>query len=162
MNILPKRKKIRMESFDYSSSCAYFLTICSKDREPIFWKKQYLKNVGADTIRPYDRLSEIGQVVDKAINQISEHYSNVVVDKYAIMPDHIHIIIFLLPDDDGRMISAPTVSVIVGQMKRWVSKVVGHTVWQKSFIDRVIRNETGYRAAWNYIESNPYVFDEKQ
>ena len=51
---LPERKKIRMENFDYSSSHSYFLTICSKDRKPIFWKEQYLKNVGADNIRPYN------------------------------------------------------------------------------------------------------------
>ena len=44
-------------------------------------------------------------------------------------------------------------------MKRWVSMQIGHSIWQKSFIDRVIRNDKGYRAVWEYIENNPIKLD---
>ena len=155
---LPKRKQNRLSHYDYSQNGAYFITVCTANRNKILWNP-----VGADTIRPKTvPLSNIGKIVEQGILQMADHYQNVAVDHYCIMPDHMHLILRIAADADGRMISAPTVSVIVGQMKRWVSKEVGYSVWQKSFIDRVIRNESGYRAAWNYIESNPYVFDEKQ
>ena len=59
----------------------------------------------------------------------------------------------------GRQIAAPTVSAVVGHMKRWVSIRIGHSIWQKSFVDRVIRNDKGYRAVWEYIENNPIKLD---
>ena len=62
----------------------------------------------------------------------------------------------------GRMISAPTVSNVVGSMKRWVSKELGVSIWQKSFFDRVIRGEKDYLEIWQYIDENPlkWVSDE--
>ena len=151
MNILPKRKSIRIGDYDYSTPGAYFITVCVNDRKPILW------NVGAATCRP--NLSQIGAVVEAAILQIPEHYPAVSVDKYCIMPDHLHMILSINTDEDGRQITAPTVSTVVGSMKRWVSMQLGHTIWQKSFIDRVIRNDQGYRAVWEYIENNPIKLD---
>ena len=69
------------------------------------------------------------------------------------------MILSINTDEDGRQVAAPTVSTIVGHMKRWVSKQIHQSIWQKSFIDRVIRNETGYRAVWEYIENNPVKLD---
>ena len=48
MNTLPKRKTIRLPDYDYSTPGAYFITICTANREKIFWH-----GVGADNIRPY-------------------------------------------------------------------------------------------------------------
>ena len=155
---LPKRKKIRLENYNYSSAGAYFVTVCTQDRKKLFWSDN--TNVVADTIGPKKvELSSAGEIVDDAINQISEHYKNVVVDKYCIMPDHIHLIIFILSDENGRIISAPTLQTVVGQMKRYVSKKLGGSVWQKSFVDRVIRNDKGYRKTWEYIDNNPIKID---
>ena len=147
MNELPKRKQIRIKDYDYSMPGSYFITICVADRKPILW------NVGAAICRP--NLSKIGAVVEMAILQIPEHYSMISVDKYCVMPDHIHMILSINTDEDGRQVAAPTVSTIVGHMKRWVSMQLGQSIWQKSFIDRVIRNDKGYRAVWEYIENNP-------
>ena len=151
MTDLPKRKPIRIENYDYSTPEAYFITICVNDRKPILW------NVGAATCRP--NLSKIGSVVEMAILQIPEHYSAVSVDKYCVMPDHIHMILSINTDENGRQIAAPTVSTVVGHMKRWVSMQIGRSIWQKSFIDRVIRNEKGYQAVGEYIENNPIKLD---
>ena len=151
MNDLPKRKQIRIENYDYSTPGAYFITVCVNNRKPILW------NVGAAICRP--NLSEIGFVVEMAIQQIPEHYPMISVDKYCIMPDHIHMILSIGTDADGRQVAAPTVSTVVGHMKRWVSMQIGQSIWQKSFIDRVIRNEQGYRAVWEYIENNPIKLD---
>ena len=94
-----------------------------------------------------------------AILQIPEHYPMISVDKYCVMPDHIHMILSINTDEDGRQIAAPTVSTVVGHIKRWVSMQLGQSIWQKSFIDRVIRNDKGYRAVWEYIENNPVKLD---
>lgn len=151
-NELPKRKRIRIENYDYSSAGAYFVTVCTADKKPILWE-----NVGAATCRP--NLSKIGAAVETAILNIPKHYPMISVDKYCIMPDHIHMIMSINTDENGRQIAAPTVSTVVGHMKRWVSMQIGQSIWQKSFIDRVIRNEKGYQTVWEYIENNPIKLD---
>lgn len=149
------RRKIRLSDYDYATPGAYFITICAKDRMPIFWE-----NVGAAISRQNPpRLSAVGQIADAAINQISKHYLFVTVDKYCIMPDHIHMILRINADEYGQQVMTTTISTVVGQMKRWVSKQVGSSVWQRSFIDRVIRNEKSYLAVWEYIENNPVKMD---
>ena len=120
MNELPKRKPIRIEDYDYSAPGAYFITVCANDRKPILW------NVGAAICRP--NLSKIGSVVETAILQIPVHYPAVSVDKYCVMPDHIHMILSINTDEDGRQIAAPTVSTVVGHMKRWVSMQIGYSI----------------------------------
>ena len=148
---LPKRKPTRLKNYDYSMPGAYFITICVANRKPILW------NVGAATCRP--NLSKIGNIVETAISQIPEHYPMISVDKYCVMPDHIHMILSINADENGRQVAAPTVSTVVGHIKRWVSMQIGQSIWQKSFIDRVIRNDKGYRAVWEYIENNPIKLD---
>ncbi len=145
--ILPDRKKNRLENFDYSSGGAYFITICTRDR-----KKILSEIVGADTIRPYEIiLSQYGKIVDKAINNIANIYENISVDKYVIMPDHVHMIL-RITNNGGRMVSAPTV---IAGMKRYVSKKCGVSIWQKSYYDHIIRNQKDYNEIWEYIEHNP-------
>ena len=62
-NDLPKRKKNRLEHYDYSSCGVYFLTICTSKRENYFWD-----NVGATIGRPQDIiLSERGKIVEESI-----------------------------------------------------------------------------------------------
>lgn len=150
----PKRKKIRLQEYDYSTAGAYFITICVRDRRRILWDF-----VGADIIRPNDiRLSKYGLIVEKAINNISTYYEDISVDKFSIMPDHIHLII---SSKDGRIISAPTMSRVVGQMKRWVSKEAKTSFWQKSYYDHIVRNEKDYEEIWQYVEHNPRMWIEK-
>ena len=148
---LPERKPNRIAEFDYSTTGAYFITICTQGREKLFWEC-----VGADIIRPQNvLLSSAGKIAELGILQISEHYGNVSVDKYCVMPDHIHLILRIETDLDGRIISAPTVSSVIGSMKRWVSRQIGRPIWQKSFYDHGIRNQQDYNEIWEYIENNP-------
>lgn len=154
MNDFPKRKSIRIENYDYSTPGAYFITVCTANREKIFWN-----GVGADIIRPQNvPLSPIGKIVEQSILQMVDHYDNVTVDNYCVMPDHIHLILRFESDIDGRILSAPTVSTVVGSMKRWVSKKVGRPIWQKSFYDHGIRNQQDYDEIWQYIENNPLTY----
>lgn len=75
------------------------------------------------------------------------------------MPDHIHLIISINRDyeiiSDGRILSAPTIPTIIGSFKRFVSKKSGFSIWQKSYYDRIIRNNDELVEMWDYIENNP-------
>ena len=154
MQELLERKSNRLKDYDYSTAGAYFITVCTANREKIFWDC-----VGADIIRPQNvLLSAAGKIAEQGILQIASHYDNIIVDKYCVMPDHIHLILRIESDIGGRMISAPTVSTAVGSMKRWVSKQIGRTIWQKSFYDHGIRNQKDYNEIWEYIENNPIKY----
>ena len=159
---LKKRKSLRLKEYDYASHGAYFVTICTDQRRPIFWSSTNL-HVGADSIRPQTHLplSRYGRIVEQALLAIPAHYPAVTVDNYVIMPTHIHAILRITTiDEDGRLIAAPTLSTVIGQMKRWGSKQIGHPIWQKSFYDHVIRNEKEYLDTWAYIDENPAKWAE--
>ena len=156
MNNFPKRKQIRLSDYDYSQNGYYFITICTKERKTLFWD-----DVGADIIRP--NLSSYGKIVKTAIKAIPKHYLNVSVDKYVIMPDHIHLILVISNNEtnghiNGQIISAPTVMRVIGQMKRWVSKEIGFSIWQKSFYENIIRNENDYITKTEYMLNNPLKY----
>ena len=157
---LPKRKKNRIQDFDYGKVGAYFVTLCIENRKPVLWN---MDAVGAATCRPQSvALSHLGETIDIAINQIPTHYSNVKVDHYCIMPNHIHMILSIMPDESGRQIAAPTISTIIGNMKRWVSMKIGYSIWQKSFYDHIIRDCDDYNVRVKYIHENPirWYYDE--
>ena len=148
----PKRKQIRLPEYDYSTPGAYCVTICTQDRRCILSEIA----VGAAISRPPEmRLTRYGEIVDLAIHNISSVYPSVSVGHYVIMPNHIHLILLLHCVEGGRMISAPTVSTVVGQMKRWASRQAGTALWQKSYHEHVIRNENDYREIWEYVDTNP-------
>jgi len=153
----PKRKQIRLRAYDYSAPGAYFVTICTHNRRCILSSIA----VGAAISRPPDvKLSGYGEIADRAIRNIPSVYSHVSVDHFVIMPNHVHLILRIHGGEDGRMISAPTVSTVVGQMKRWASKQAKTQLWQKSFHEHVIRGEEDYRQIWEYIDTNPAKWTE--
>ena len=86
-----KRKNIRLKEYDYSQNGAYFVTVCTQKRRNILSRI----NVGEGVHPlPVIELSEIGKEIENTINFINENYDNVLIDKYVIMPNHIHMIIF--------------------------------------------------------------------
>jgi REP element-mobilizing transposase RayT len=98
---LSQRIPNRLEGHDYSSKDSYFITICVKDRTYLFWEN----GVGADIIRPSEKiaLSEIGIVVDNAIINIPICYPEIEIGKYCIMPDHIHLLISVMSDQNEQI-----------------------------------------------------------
>ena len=153
---LPERKPKRIPHFDYSTPGAYFVTICTQNRQKIFWE-----NVGASIARPQiPRLSHAGQIVEQAIKNIGPHYPAISVEHYVVMPNHIHLLLQINTDENGRPMVAPTISIVVQQMKGYVTKQLGRSIWQKLFHDHVIRNENDYRIIWEYIENNPTQWEQ--
>ena len=98
MNELKKRKPTRLKTFDYNSSGAYFLTICTENHRRIL-----SRIVGGDVPdAPKDtELLPYGKIADKYINQLNNFYDNITVDRYVIMPNHIHIMV-LVQNDGAR------------------------------------------------------------
>jgi len=147
---LPNRKPNRIPDFDYRETCAYFVTLCTENRKPVL-----SEIVGDDAHivpKPY------GHIAEKYIRNVPE------IEKYVIMPDHIHMLIRL---DNGTMwASSPTerteplrqnrsVSNIVRSIKILTTKEIGMSIWQRSYYDHVVRNQHDYNEIWEYIEYNP-------
>lgn len=154
---LPKRKPNRLKDYDYSQSGAYFVTICVSQRRCVLGD---VVSVGESIALPSRiNLSAYGKTVDDAIDNISKYYPTVTVDKYVIMPNHVHLLL-QMHRDNGRTMSAPTISRIIAQMKGCITKKTGVSIWQKSFYDHIIRNEKEYLEIWEYIDSNPEKWEE--
>ena len=152
---MPKRKQNRLQEYDYNSNGAYFITICTKNKKHLFWKEN--TNVRANCVRPYEyQLSSVGIIVNEEIKNINNVYGDIVrIDKYVVMPNHIHMIIVIDDYNSGRTQFAPTVSRIIKQFKGSVTKKIGSSIWQRSFYDHIIRDENDYLRIWDYIDTNP-------
>ena len=153
---LPKRKQNRLSEYDYSTPNGYFITVCTDKRRNLFWT-----NVGAIIDRPENvPLNALGELVRQSVEEIPKHYPAISVDRYVIMPNHVHLLLQIHTDSDGRSLIAPTISTVVRLMKGAVSKQAGGSVWQKGFYDHVVRGEKDYREIWMYMEGNPSRWTE--
>ena len=152
--IKPERKMLRLKNRDYSEQGMYYITICVKDRTYLLWKDNVAIN---DEYRSEEmRLSETGLIVKDGINQITIHYDNIIVDRYVIMSNHVHMILNIT-NREGCKTENPSISRVIKQMKGYVTKRIGYVIWQKSFNDHVIRNKDEYLSIVQYIESNPRI-----
>lgn len=131
------RRPNRLRHFDYTGPAAYFLTLCANE-------KQLLFRTGIDA-----PLTDIGLLTEQAIAMAPGIHTGVQIDRYVIMPNHIHMILITDPGNNH------SISTIIGQMKRYVTVQSGQTVWQRSFHDHVIRNEADLLRIRTYIENNP-------
>lgn len=139
---LPQRKKIRVGEYDYSQCGAYFVTICTQNRRPI------LSNIVGDDAHIVPK--RYGQIAEKYLKNAAE------IEKYVIMPDHIHMLIRL--EEQGvekRSPQASRIASIVRSMKTLTTKEIGEPIFQRSYYDHVIRNQRDYNEIWEYIENNP-------
>jgi REP element-mobilizing transposase RayT len=148
------RKNIRLNEYDYSKSGAYFITICIENKKCIL-----SKIVETDSNCTYVELTEIGFIVQNAICSISKYYSTIRIDKFVIMPNYIHLILCIENAEFGRPMTAPTISMVVNQLKGFVTKTLGFKIWQKSFYDHIIRDEKDYIKIFKYIENNPLKWE---
>ncbi len=154
------RKLNRLENYDYSSNGLYFITICTKDRE------KYLSDiisVGDGVLDvPELKLKEYGRILNDQIIEINSIYEKLKIIKYVIMPDHLHMIIYLFDDKNifggTSRTPSPTNAVIpslISALKRFVNKKIGFNIWQRSYHDHIIRNEKEFLEICAYIDNNP-------
>ena len=139
------RKSPRIPQYDYSTNNYYFLTICTHNRKCIFGYP--------------GQLNELGQIVQRHIEQLSSHYKGVKMDKYVVMPNHVHMILYISIDKEA------DVTQIIGQFKSGVSREIRKkfpdiVLWQRSFHDHVIRSQEDYEGIWLYIDANPQCWQK--
>ena len=119
---------------------------------------------------PVPILTAYGVVCDKNINLITERFNTIFVDKYVIMPNHIHILLVVQNPDiiaDGTGNPSPTIGNVIGWLKYQVTKqvnesygIAGQKIFQRSYYDHIIRTEKEYRIIWKYIDENPLNWEK--
>lgn len=167
------RKNIRLDGYDYSAAGAYFITICTQNMKCLF----------GDIVNSKMQLNESGIIVENIWHGLPNHFPNVVLDEFAIMPNHFHGIIGLSnialgvgagsPRPDHRTTvmapgaeTAPLRSVKLGQIVAYLKyqstkltnelhKTPGVRIWQRGYHDRVIRDENELFETRKYILENP-------
>ena len=149
---LQTRKPTRLKNYDYSREGAYFITICTHNR------KNILCDIVGDGVYdiPKTTLFHCGEIVEKYIQKMNYQYDNVCVDKYVIMPNHVHAIVVIESGKD-----TPSLNTVIGSYKSAVSKQcheinVDIKVWQRSYHDHIIRDQKRYELIWSYIDTNWY------
>ena len=166
---LPKQKQIRLREYDYSAPGAYFVTICTHDRRCI------LSDIAVGALHEAPaisvRLTQLGQIVDETIRSLPERYSNLTVDQYVVMPNHIHLLLRIkaeralreapLREDGTRSLLAKAVGYLKMNSSKRIHEIKPEMqVWQRSYHEHVIRNEADYRQIWAYIDTNPAKWTE--
>ena len=156
--VLPKRKSNRLKQYNYNQPGMYFVTICAKDRQPIFGSV-----VGGGALdAPKTALSPVGKVVEQYI-LTANNAARVLVKTHVIMPNHVHLLFEVLKQDGTSKAPSPTNAVIphtVATLKRFVNQTLGENVFQRSFHDRIVRNEKEYQKIFEYIQTNPAKWQE--
>ena len=150
---LPKRKHSRLEFFDYSTTGAYFITICTQNRRCV------LSSIVGRGLAPAEvQYTAYGRIAEEQLLLLEERYPSLKVDQYVIMPNHIHAILIL---NDARGVSPrPTLMDIVCTYKSLTTRKCKKAcpidkVFQTSFYDHVIRGQADYDEIAEYIASNP-------
>jgi REP element-mobilizing transposase RayT len=176
MSNLKARKTNRLKNHDYSKSGLYFITICTKDKEEFFGKIIDQKMV----------LNEFGEMAQKCWLEIPNHFPNAKLDRFVIMPNHVHGVIEIVDGDIdidivGDRHACPLqyqyhqfkskqpkqkrqyqkIPVIIGSFKSSVTRLIRENfrnhyfAWQRSFHDRIIRNERELHLIRRYVVNNP-------
>ena len=162
------RRSIRLKEYDYSQPGWYFITICSQNRDTLF----------GDVIDGKMVLNDAGEIVNMEWQKTAEIRKNIIIDQYAIMPNHLHGIIGIVDEEDipgkGTMHRAPTIEqygkptsnsipTIIRGFKSAVTKKIniknntpGAPVWQRNYYERIIRDDPELNRIRKYINENPF------
>ena len=149
---LRERKSPRLKDYDYSHPGAYFVTICTKDKQCILGE---IVGEGLCPL-PKNTLTPIGKEIEKSVQFLIENYKGGSIPKYVIMPNHIHLIVVL--EDSGGDGTPPLQNVVRG-LKSYTSNKYGEMLWQRSFHDHIIRDAQDYQKIWEYIDTNPLKWE---
>lgn len=154
------RKQIRLKGYDYCQNGAYFITICSFQRFSIFGEII----VGQELCSC--QLSNTGYIIESEIIKLEEHFKGIEIDKYVVMPNHVHMIITIGAQRQEQS-SCPTIGNVIQALKSRTTKQAnqietkpGRKIWQYRYYDHIIRNDHDYQLIWNYIDTNPLRWDK--
>jgi putative transposase len=154
-----RRHSIRLKNYDYAREGAYFVTICTADRKATLTGPAYRA------------------IIEQTWTDLPNHYPNVQVDEFVVMPNHVHGIIVLTSEGNGwaGLRPAPTdeiastqpakeypLSEIVRAFKSFsarrineVRQTPGIPFWQRNYYEHIIRNDIDLYEIREYIVNNP-------
>lgn len=154
MDHRPQRRSLRMSNYDYRTPGAYFVTICTHDRRPLF----------ADM--------DAKRIAHDRWNEIPAHFPRCELDEFVVMPNHVHGIVWITPDASGEIAAAAgtaagSLSAVLRSYKAAVTREVralgsdSIIVWQRNYFEHVIRTEASLDRIRQYIVDNPgrWAFD---
>jgi REP element-mobilizing transposase RayT len=157
------RRSIRLPGYDYTSAGAYFITICTHNRQCLF---------GAIDNGQMG-MNEVGRIAEQCWYEIPAHFPHAALDAMAVMPNHVHGIIWINGRDTacrvptmeqfGKPVSG-SVSTMIRSFKSAVTKHInllrGTPVWQRNFYERIIRDENELNGIRDYIQNNPAQWEQ--
>ncbi len=174
------RRSIRLKGFDYSSAGAYFVTICTQNKECFF----------GDIADGKMNRNDAGNMIDKWWNELKERFVGIELDEYVIMPNHFHGIIIVgatlvvAQNENGMKMKragtrpAPTreksIGNIIGAFKsittdEYINGVkqngwrsFNSKLWQRNYYEHIIRNEDSLNSIRGYINNNPAEWDSDE
>lgn len=154
----PQRKPNRFKNYDYSNAGYYYVTICTFQNIP------YFGNINSGQVI-YNLL---GEVALRHWKQIPQHFNNVGLDEYIIMPNHLHGIVKIYDTVGNRLACSVEnkrniqfLPKLIGGYKAGVTREVKAITnelnfkWQKSYYDHIIRNNYSLQLIRKYILNNP-------
>ncbi len=104
-------------------------------------------------------LKPCGEVVREQLQQLENRFPNVSVKDYVIMPDHIHVILYLRQEAGGASPS-PTLDDVICAFKSLTSRVCKQRygierMFQRSSSDHIVRDRADYETHRKYVYENP-------
>ncbi len=171
------RRSIRLQGYDYSQAGAYFITICTQNRECCTQNRECMFG---NIVDGEMRLNDIGIMVRNVWHKIPEHFPHADIDEFIVMPNHVHGIIVVYPNGRGMACHAPThrqfakpiagsLSTIVGSLKSAITRrfnqirnTMGHPVWQRNYYEHIIRSEEEMNLIRKYIVENSTKWAEDE
>ncbi len=149
---LPRRKLHRLKNWDYSQPSYYHVTICTQNKKNILCQ---IHQAGLDTVVIP---SAAGQCVIDNWNRLHTLYPNIKTDYFCLMPNHIHGIIIIEPSNEQKSLSDIVrgfKSVTTREFNKMVPECKKNTLWQSSFYDEIIKNDSMLFEVRKYIFGNP-------
>ena len=168
-----RRRSIRLKEYDYAQPGGYFVTIVTYQRDCLF----------GEILNEEIKLNEYGRIVNECWRAIPNHFPNVELGAYVVMPNHVHGIIAINDRADanasarrGTIYRAPTkeqfqkpvpgsIPTMVRTFKAAVTRRVGRElnatgIWQRNYYEHIIRDHEDWDRIHQYIESNPSMWAE--
>lgn len=163
------RRSIRLKEYDYSQPGGYFVTIVTYQRDVLF----------GEIVNEEMVLNDFGKIADECWRAIPEHFPNVELGAYVVMPNHVHGIIIIAESVGARHVSPlqnqstprgfkrGSIGAIVASFKSAVTRIIGHEhnatgIWQRNYYEHIIRNHEDWDRIHRYIDSNPSLWAEDE
>ena len=158
------RHSIRLSGYDYAQPGAYFITLCTYQRECLFGEITDGKM----------RLNKLGKVVMECWQWLSKQYPHLTMDEWVVMPNHLHgIIVIVDAACRGGSRTAPTnlarhkpLGRLIGAFKTVSTKRINAIrdtpnlpVWQRNYYEHIIRDDEELNRIRQYIADNPMQWE---